>query len=83
MARYELTDSAWLPLGIDGGSILVKAGDTIEYTGWPGAYMEPLDDEGRELKAAVQEMRASSGGLTLAIGEWRREQAARRKAAKV
>jgi hypothetical protein len=76
MAKYELTDAAWLPLASDGGSVLCKAGQVIEWSGWPAACMDPLDDEARGLKTAVAKLRNSSGGLTISIDEWRKQQQA-------
>jgi hypothetical protein len=78
MPRYELRTDAWLPIGNDGGSILCKAGETIAWDGWPGAYMEPKNDLAETMKAALEEMRASGRDLP-SIEVWKREQAARRK----
>jgi hypothetical protein len=51
MARYKLTDTTCI-----GGS-LQSAGAEVDYAGWPGSTLEPLDDEAREVKAYYDEAR--------------------------
>jgi hypothetical protein len=79
--KYQLALDAWLPLGSDGSSILVKAGETITWNGWPGSYMEARNDAAVEMKSALEEMRASGRDL-IPVEQWKREEAARRKATK-
>jgi hypothetical protein len=83
MAKYEVAEFAWLNVGSDGGPVLVKPGTVVDYPDeWPSVVMIPKDAEGRELAAACDELRASAGGLTITVSEWRKRQAARGKTAR-
>lgn len=70
MARYKLTDTTCI-----GGS-LQSAGVEVDYAGWPGSTLEPLDDEAREIKAYYDEARAAGRNLPSTPAEWRAAQAA-------
>lgn len=69
MARFKLTDTTCI-----GGS-LCTAGAEVDYAGWPGSTLEPLDDEAREVKAYYDETREAGRNLPKTPAEWRAAQA--------
>lgn len=71
MARYKLTDTT----GIGLGGALLPAGAEVDYAGWPGSTLEPLDDEASEIKAYYDEAREAGRSLPKAPADWRAAQA--------
>lgn len=69
MARFKLTDTTQI-----GGS-LQTAGAEVDYAGWPGSTLEPLDDEAREIKTYYDEAREAGRNLQKSPADWRAAQA--------
>ncbi len=51
MPRYQLTARTYI------NSSLGEPGDIVEYDGWPGSSLEPLDDIAKATKAFYDEAR--------------------------
>jgi hypothetical protein len=69
MARYKLTNTTCI------GGALCAAGAEVDYAGWPGSTLDPLDDEAREIKAYYDEAREAGRNLPKAPSDWRAAQA--------
>lgn len=69
MARYRLTDTTYI-----GGS-LQAAGAEVDYAGWPGSTLDPLDDEARDIKALYGEAREAGRNLPKTPADWHAKQA--------
>lgn len=69
MARYKITDTTCI-----GGS-LQTSGAEVDYAGWPGSTLDPLDDEAREIKARYDEAREAGSNLPKSPADWRAAQA--------
>lgn len=75
MARYKLNDTTSI------GGALQTAGAEVDYAGWPGSTLEPVDDEAREVKAHYDAARADGRNLPKTPADWRAAQAAAEAAA--
>jgi hypothetical protein len=64
MARYKLTDATFI-------NSVHTAGAEVEYAGWPGSTMVPIDDEARETKEYYDETRKSRREVPNTPAEWR------------
>lgn len=70
MARYKLTEVTCI------GASLCDAGSEVDYAGWPGSTLDPVDDEARETKEFYDEARRTRRDVPNTPADWRAKLAA-------